>query len=595
MIILPMRIVKNRRSAGPHIAVLPPLQTIRKLSEINISMLASIVLANRFDLDYVGRGSCDGVDAPEVIRGGDTFFSRCRDAAVKRLSRIRTLAYAVVVAGAGLFGGDSSAVAQVLMQEGLQRFTPGAPPTPGLIEQPYYITSPVDAVAAPQPPVDFNADLAARVAEIEEKLKAEEAAAKKAKEDAKKKPTFELGGRIHFDHWSFLDNEPGIGFLEHPDASDPAYGTDPEDRFVFRRIRLEFDGDIPSNMLWRMQIDFNNPSSAEYKDVYIGWKNLPGNHTLLIGNQKRPLGLDHLNSSRYNVFTERPFVVEAFNEDARRIGMCLYGHRDDDSAHWRLGIFNLENTSRTGRYIGDQLQMGGYGRWSATPWWDEASGGRGYFHWAVAGAVAHPDGNPLPGVTNANEGRFRTRPTARSDSRWLDTGRIAGADWYEILALESVLNLGSLQITGEYMANFMQRDNTTPGTGPDLFFHGFYVYASYFLTGEHMAWNRRAGVLSRVKPHENFFLVDRLCGRGGVGRGWGAWQIAGRYDFLDLTDEDIAGGVGHSYTLGVNWYWTAYSKVQTNFIWGDIKDHAPINGFDGGNYTIIGTRFMADF
>ncbi|RMF39951.1 MAG: ATPase [Planctomycetota bacterium] len=449
--------------------------------------------------------------------------------------------------------------------------------------------------AAPNPPVPLQEQLEARVQEIEKQLAAQKEADAKAKAAAKSKPTFKLGGRIHFDHWGFLDNEPGIGYLEHPDPADPSFGLDPEDRFVFRRIRMEFKGDIPDNMEWRMQIDFNNPNSPEYKDLYFGWKNLPGNHTLLIGNQKRPLGLDHLNSSRFNVFAERPFVVESFNEDARRIGMCLYGHRNDDSANWRLGIFNLENTSRDGRYIGDSMQMGGYGRWAATPWYDEASGGRGYFHWAIAGAVAHPDGNPLPGSTNANEARFRTRPLARSDSRWLDTGRIPGANWYEILAVESVLNLGSLQITGEYMANFMQRDNVTPGTGPDLFFHGFYVYAAYFLTGEHMAWNRRTGTLDRAKPFENFFLVNRLCGRGGLGGGWGAWQIAGRYDFIDLTDEDIRGGVGHSYTLGLNWYWTAYSKVQTNLIFGDIKDHALVNGFDGGNYTILGTRFMADF
>ncbi len=446
-----------------------------------------------------------------------------------------------------------------------------------------------------QVPMDLQHQLESRLKAVETQLAAQKEADAKAKAAAKSKPSFQLGGRIHFDYWGFPDNEPGIGFLEHSDPLDASFGQDPEDRFAFRRIRMEFKGDMPNNMLWRMQIDFAEPDEPAYKDVYFGWKNLPGNHTLLIGNQKRPLGLDHLNSSRFNVFAERPLIVESFNEDARRIGMALYGHRSDDSANWRLGIFNLENTSRSGHYIGDSLQMGGYGRWAATPWYDEASGGRGYFHWAVAGAVAHPDGNPLPGTSNSNEARFRTRPLARSDSRWLDTGRIAGANWYEILAVESVLNLGSLQITGEYMANFLQRDNVSPGTGPDVFFHGFYVYAAYFLTGEHMAWDRRTGTLARAKPLENFFLVDRLRGRCSTGRGWGAWQIAGRYDFIDFTDGDIRGGVGHNYTLGLNWYWTAYSKLQTNLIFGDIKDRGPINGFDGGNYTILGMRFMADF
>jgi phosphate-selective porin OprO/OprP len=45
-------------------------------------------------------------------------------------------------------------------------------------------------------------------------------------------------------------------------------------------------------MLWRIQLDFNTPEDPEYKDVYIGFKELPWNHTILVGNQKRPLGLD---------------------------------------------------------------------------------------------------------------------------------------------------------------------------------------------------------------------------------------------------------------------------------------------------------------
>ncbi len=461
------------------------------------------------------------------------------------------------------------------------------------------LVSVAQQAAEPVPAVELSpleqmqAELNQRLEELETQFQKQADADKAAKDAAKKKPTFKLGGRIHADYWDFMRNSPGIGFFENSNPAAVNFGDDPQDRFLFRRIRLEMSGDIPQNMEWRMQIDFNNPASAEYKDVYFGWNNLPGNNTLLIGNQKRPLGLDHLNSSRYNVFAERPLVVESFNEDARRIGIAMYGHTDDESLHWRYGLYNLENPSTDGRFIGDSLQLGGYGRLSASPWYDDASGGRGYFHYALAGAVAKPDGDNFPGDTNANEGRFRTRPLARSDSRWLDTGRIAGADWYEILALESMLNIGRLQLTGEYMANFMQRDNVTAGTGPDVFFHGFYLYGAYFLTGEHMPYERTTGTLARVKPFENFFLVDRL--QGGTGRGWGAWQIAARYDYLDLTDEDIGGGVGQNVTLGLNWYWNAYSKVQTNLIYGDIENRSAVNGFDSGDYWILGSRFMCDF
>ncbi|MCA9048879.1 MAG: ATPase [Planctomycetaceae bacterium] len=429
--------------------------------------------------------------------------------------------------------------------------------------------------------------------ELDEAWTSFEKAEKKKKDDAAKKPTFKINGRIHADYWDFLSDDAAIGFFENPNAlidgaPNPQFGADPEDRFAFRRIRLEMGGDILEPMLWRVQIDFNNPGTPEMKDVYLGFKNLPNNQTLLIGNQKRPFGLDHLNSSRYNVFLERPFVVEAFNEDARRPGVCMYGHTDDLVYNWRYGVFYLDNINTTGRYNGDVRQMSGNFRLASSPWYDDASDGRGYFHWAVAGVVAKPDGNAVPSGANANEGRFRTRPEARSDSRWLDTGRIPGADWYEIAAVESIFNVGPLQITGEYMHNFMQRS----GAFQDVSFHGGYVYVSYMLTGEHIPYDREDSTLDRLKPFENFFFVDR-CG-GGTASGLGAWGIAARYSYLDVTDADVLGGVGQSVTGALNWYWTPYSKVQFNLIYGDIDSRA-VAGFSSGNYLIAGTRFAIEF
>lgn len=407
---------------------------------------------------------------------------------------------------------------------------------------------------------------------------------------AKKKPTFKIGGRVHFDTTWFPEASDGIGFFENP-----ATGVDPETRIFFRRIRLEMGGDIFDTMLWRMQIDFNSPDTPEYKDVYVGFKNLPLNHTILIGNQKRPLGLDHLNSSRFNVFMERPLVVEAFNEDARRTGIAAYAYTDELDYTFRYGLYSLENTTLDGEYLGDSLQYSGNARISGNPWYDEGSDGRGYFHWAVSGMVARPDGDVDPNDTNANESRFRTRGELRSNRRWIDTGRIAGAEWYEIAGLEAIFNYGPLQITSEFQSTWMQRDNTTPGTGPDLNFHGAYVYAHYMLTGEHIPYNRQTSCINRLKPFQNFFLVDRLCNGDCVAAGWGAWGIGARLSYLDLTDKDIRGGREDNLTLGLNWWWTAYSKIQFNLVHGNIEQHRPVGGFTDGHFWGFTTRVQADF
>ncbi|MBT5019008.1 OprO/OprP family phosphate-selective porin [bacterium] len=442
-----------------------------------------------------------------------------------------------------------------------------------------------------------NSDLSERLEDLEdhwEELDRDwdkfNASEKKQKSDAAKKPTFSIGGRIHADYWDFVNSSEGIGFFENPDATEPDFGNSPEDRALFRRIRLEMKGDILETMLYRVQIDFNNPSSAEMKDVYIGFDELPNNQRLLIGHQKRPIGLDHLNSSRYNVFLERPFVVEAFNEDARRLGAAMHGYTDDESMNWSYGAYFLENLSRDGRYIGNSNQMSLNARVAGSPWYDESSGGRGYFHYGLSGMVARPDGDAdgTDENTNNNDGRFRTRAGNRSNQRWLNTGRIAGAENYEILGLEGIFNVGPFQAVSEFQHTWLQRDG-----GDDVQFNGAYFYLSYFLTGEHIPYSRTSGTIGRVKPYENFFLVDNCF--GGTSSGWGAWNVALRYDYLDLSDDDVLGGVGTAWTTALNWHWTPYSKVQFDASYGEIRDHEAVGGFTGGNYFLFGTRFAVEF
>ena len=403
-----------------------------------------------------------------------------------------------------------------------------------------------------------------------------------------KKPTFLLGGRIHLDQLYFADHSDGISAFE-----DPANGEDPEDRIFFRRIRLEFQGDVPGDMHYRFQVDFNNPQTPEYKDMYIGFNQLPIFNTVRIGNQKRPLGLDHLNSSRFNVFMERPLLVETFNPDARRIGIASYNSlAEDDALNLTYGAFSLENTRSDGRLIGDSMQWSLNGRLHSSPM--HSDDGTQYLHLAVAGMFAKPDGDVGPNETNRNEGRFATRNELRSSTSWLDTGRIAGADWYQVLGLEMLYNEGPLQIVGEYAFTWTQRDNDTPGTGSDLFFNGAYAYIAYMLTGEHIPYNRKSGTIGRVKPFRNFGPFTPGSSED-YETGWGAWQLALRYSYLDLTDEDIRGGVGNNLTAGVVWYFNPYSSLQFNAVYGDIRDHEATRGFTDGHFTGLTTRLRVDF
>ncbi len=381
----------------------------------------------------------------------------------------------------------------------------------------------------------------------------------------------QLIGRIHADYWNFLSESPGIDTLE---------GGDPQDRFGFRRLRIGVQGDLDDNMFYRIEMEFAGGNNVQFRDAYLGFKDLPLFNTLTIGNHKRPYGLDHLNSSRYTVFMERSFAIEAFNQDARRLGISSSGYSDDLCYNWRYGVFNQQNVQSIGSYTGDDYQLEFASRLAKTWWWDEATDGRGYGHIAASSSWGFPDGDSAN-----NQSRYRTRPEAASTNRWIDTGTIVGAESFVLGGLESVLNVGPTQIVGEYQAVDVDRG----AVGANTLFHGGYVYASYFLTGEHMPWDRKTGTLGRVKPFENFFAV---CDCDGYSqRGLGAWQVAARYSYADFTDDNIIGGVGNSMTFGLNWYWNAYAHMQFNYLIGDI-DREPIGG---GDYQIAGVRFMIDF
>lgn len=396
--------------------------------------------------------------------------------------------------------------------------------------------------------------------------------------------TMKLVGRVHADYWGFPETSPGIDALEG--------GAGPQDRLGFRRVRFGVRGDLPSNMEYRIEMEFAGGNKSEFRDAWLGFNSLPFFQKILIGNQKRPFGLDHLNSSRFNIFLERPFVIESFNQDARRLGIQSYGVSEDLAWNWRYGVFNQRLIQDEGNYTNAHWQPQVAGRLAKTWWYDEASDGRSYGHIAVSSNFAFPDGStPSDNGSvgpDANEARFRTKPEARAASRWLDTGAIAGADHYDMLGVEKVLNFGSLQIGGEYQTIMLSRD---AGMGPDVNLYGGYVYTSYFLTGEHMPWSRKSGTLSRIKPLQNFYWINTE--NGCRERGLGAWQIAFRYSWADFNSDNVLGGEGESLTAGLNWYWSPNARMQFNYIHGSIVDKGAIG--TGGDYDIIGTRFMVDF
>jgi phosphate-selective porin OprO/OprP len=138
---------------------------------------------------------------------------------------------------------------------------------------------------------------------------------------------------------------------------------------------------------------------------------------------------------------------------------------------------------------------------------------------------------------------------------FVDT-RAFAVNHYNLLETELLWVNGPLSFQSEWMMMMATRGNGSAAVFPSI-----YGQVGYFLTGEHRPYLRKLGAIDRVKPLRP--LVYRCEDQES---GLGAWEVAGRWSYIDLNDGDIQGGRLNNMTLGLNWYLNAYAKVQFNYI-----------------------------
>ena len=196
-------------------------------------------------------------------------------------------------------------------------------------------------------------------------------------------------------------------------------------------------------------------------------------------------------------------------------------------------------------------------------------------HLGVAASYRGSDGD--------NEIRFRERPESHvTDTRLVDTDIIPAYDNETLYGLEAAAVFGPFSAQSEYM----QASVDVSGSGSDPDFNGWYIYGSYFLTGEHRPYKASSGSFGRVKPAS-------IVGKGGHG----AWELAARYSSIDLDDSDIKGGEEDNITLGVNWYATPNIRFMANYVRASTDSTSPISYPAAGDedVNIYQLRSQVDF
>ncbi len=352
-----------------------------------------------------------------------------------------------------------------------------------------------------------------------------------------------IGGRIMND-WFFSSSDSALEKEKDSEVITWQDGTE------LRRARLYVSGVIYNNFIFKAQYDFAG-GDADIKDMYIGLKDA-GVSKIMVGHFKEPFGLEELTSSKYITFMERSVTMEAF-APSRNSGLMITDTAWDKRLVWAVGTFKEVN-GYAENYGDSQFNL--TARVAAAVWKQD----KDLLHLGIAYSARKPNGDTA---------RFRSRPEAHlAPLRLVDSGKIA-ADNVGLLGLESAIVLGPFSAQAEYVSASVSR---TDGE-PDPTLTSYYVYLSYFLTGESRPYKK--GVFGRVKPSRNF------------GPGAGAWEIATRYSSIDLQDATINGGEETNYTVGVNWYLNPNSRVMANYVNADLKDV--------GEATITQLRFQVDF
>lgn len=350
--------------------------------------------------------------------------------------------------------------------------------------------------------------------------------------------TVNVGGRIQVDAALYDDDETDLG-----------------DGTEFRRVRLFADGTIDEAWKYKVQIDFAD-NDLDGKDIFI-------QHTsgLKIGQFKAPFGLEELTSSKYVTFMERSMAMEAF-APSRKIGIG-WGTKGDQ---WTLNVMGHGQNASSQEAPADE-GWGAAGRvtWAAIQNDDQV------LHFG--GAVSWEQ----PANGDSEDIRLRVRPESHvTNQRLVDTGTIEGVDYETRFGLEAAWVWNSFYVQGEYVFDTAECDDAcvsggTPTTDDSYDFSAWYAYAGWISGGNKRAY--KDGKFERTKAKN-------------------AWEIAGRYSYIDLQDGDIDGGEQTNLTLGINYYVSPYLRFMFNYVYVDDIDGGPR---DGENPSVFQVRAAMDF
>ena len=387
---------------------------------------------------------------------------------------------------------------------------------------------------------------------------------------------------------------------------------DLEDGTFFRRIRPFVEGTFWENYEYRLVLGLENMqfSTGGINDFWVGVNSVPVIGTIRVGHLRNAMGFEAgmTVSERAGTLMERSSYSEAIERNENFVtGIWFHNHFFDERATYAATAFRSDNAQATGAFFGDG-QWGAQGRLTFLPIYE--SNGRDWLHLGISGGWRNGQNNIATSPYRTFQ--LRARPELRDDdpagspagaqiipnadsNRMVDTGPIAAHDQL-LLGLEMCWVRGPFSIQAEYGWTWLDRAFGVAPTGrtlnpaivpeSDYVFNGGYIQLAYTFTGENRAYDRPRGGLSRYYfnggPYTPAWLVRDENGK--LSWGWGAWELAGRFSYIDLNDGSglnrIQGGIMEGFTVGLNWYLNNNLRCLFDWVY-DHRDDVPTGTIPG--------------
>ncbi len=380
-------------------------------------------------------------------------------------------------------------------------------------------------------------------------------------ESEDKKFDFHIGGTGNID---FVNPYGSADLFLGPNGA--ANGVENAQALFLRRAVLQAEGRIYDRFDFSIQFDFANASndnngeqspsfgnltsSPAPQNIWLQLRDVPYLGYVRIGQQKKPIGMENNTGAMALPFMERSDNMDAFYgpfDGGFALGATAHSWNSSETVTWKYGLFQPTNDVYGVAF--NNYTLGG--RVTALPWYEEDGA-----------KLVHVGLGYWGGELVQNQLRDRVRPLLRNGPGFAvpilaDTGEIPGGNQYTV-GPELALQWGPFMLQAEYAVQWLTDAVDTSGLNVGtVMFHGGYIEALYFLTGEHQCYDRQEGVFGRAIPHEDYLTTDT---------GWGAWQVGLRYSFVDLNDKSIQGGQLHNWTAGINWYLNPNMRFQLNYL-----------------------------